>query len=162
MTFVENWKVSEVEKALKDFYNKWDSRLFKQCVDNFRLPADKKVKELSRGMKMKLMLVNYLTFTVTLAASFLYFCLYVAILFPIYSKYAFSKVYIFANLPVYLIGIFGAYLIKKTDILSNLSEVIQYFTSHQNMIWAAGIGLGLVLLIISCPLSYMIYKGKEL
>lgn len=54
--FVENWKVSEVEKALKSFYNNWSSTLFNQYVKKFHLPSDKKVKELSRGMKMKLML----------------------------------------------------------------------------------------------------------
>jgi ABC-2 type transport system ATP-binding protein len=54
--FVDSWKVFEVEKALKGFYGKWNSRLFKQYVDDFQLPANRRVKELSRGMKMKLML----------------------------------------------------------------------------------------------------------
>ncbi len=54
--FVDSWKVSEVEKALKGFYAGWDSRLFARYIGDFALPADKRVKELSRGMKMKLML----------------------------------------------------------------------------------------------------------
>jgi ABC-type multidrug transport system, ATPase component len=54
--FVESWKVSEVEKALKGFYNNWNSTLFNQYVKSFHLSANKKVKELSKGMKMKLML----------------------------------------------------------------------------------------------------------
>lgn len=54
--FVDSWKVREVERALKGFYSNWSSKLFNQYVSNFHLPMDKKVKELSRGMKMKLML----------------------------------------------------------------------------------------------------------
>jgi ABC-2 type transport system ATP-binding protein len=54
--FEKNWKVSEVEKALKRFYINWSSTLYNQYVKNFNLPMDKKVKDLSRGMKMKLML----------------------------------------------------------------------------------------------------------
>lgn len=54
--FVDNWKVREVEKAIKGFYRNWNSKLFNQYISSFHLSMDKKVKELSRGMKMKLML----------------------------------------------------------------------------------------------------------
>ncbi len=54
--FVESWTVAEVEQALKGFYVGWRSRLYRQHTDHFRLPLKKQVKELSRGMKMKLML----------------------------------------------------------------------------------------------------------
>jgi len=54
--FVANWKISEVEKAIRSFYAKWDSTLFHQYLKSFQLPVGKKVKDLSRGMKMKLML----------------------------------------------------------------------------------------------------------
>lgn len=54
--FVDTWKVGEVEKAIKGFYSNWSSKLFNQYVSDFYLPMDKRVKELSRGMKMKLML----------------------------------------------------------------------------------------------------------
>jgi len=54
--FVDSWKVREVERAIKGFYSNWSSKLFNQYISNFHLPMDKKVKELSRGMKMKLML----------------------------------------------------------------------------------------------------------
>jgi ABC-2 type transport system ATP-binding protein len=54
--FVESWKVGEVEKALKNFYVNWDSLLYKKYLKSFQLPMGKKVKNLSRGMKMKLML----------------------------------------------------------------------------------------------------------
>lgn len=54
--FVDIWKVREVEKAIKGFYSNWNSNLYNQYINKFRLPTDKKVKDLSRGMKMKLML----------------------------------------------------------------------------------------------------------
>lgn len=54
--FVDSWKVREVEGALKGFYMSWSSKLFNQYLKDFHLPIDKMVKELSRGMKMKLML----------------------------------------------------------------------------------------------------------
>ena len=54
--FVDSWKVREVEKAVKGFYNNWSSKLFNEYISSFHLPMDKRVKELSRGMKMKLML----------------------------------------------------------------------------------------------------------
>ena len=54
--FVDTWRVSEVEKALHGFYSGWDSKLYKEYIKKFELSPDKRVKELSRGMKMKLML----------------------------------------------------------------------------------------------------------
>ncbi len=54
--FVESWTVAEVEKALKDFYLNWSSSQYRQYAQDFHLPLDKKVKDLSRGMRMKLML----------------------------------------------------------------------------------------------------------
>jgi ABC-2 type transport system ATP-binding protein len=54
--FVDSWKVREVERALKGFYSNWSSKLFNQYLNDFHLPINKMVKELSRGMKMKLML----------------------------------------------------------------------------------------------------------
>ncbi|MDD9149802.1 MULTISPECIES: ABC transporter ATP-binding protein [unclassified Sporolactobacillus] len=54
--FVDSWRVREVEKALKNFYNGWSSELYSRYIKNFNLPVNKRVKELSRGMKMKLML----------------------------------------------------------------------------------------------------------
>ena len=54
--FVDTWRVKEVETAIKYFYEKWDSRLYAEYLKRFDLSPNKRVKELSRGMKMKLML----------------------------------------------------------------------------------------------------------
>ena len=54
--FVDTWRVSEVEKAVRGFYSRWDSGLYGKYIKKFGLSPEKRVKELSRGMKMKLML----------------------------------------------------------------------------------------------------------
>jgi ABC-2 type transport system ATP-binding protein len=54
--FVDTWRVQEVEKAIQGFYSRWDSKVFNDYLISFGISPDKRVKELSRGMKMKLML----------------------------------------------------------------------------------------------------------
>ena len=54
--FVADWTVSEVEKYIGIFYSNWDSDKFRSMVNRFGLSPEKKVKELSRGMQMKLMI----------------------------------------------------------------------------------------------------------
>ncbi|MDP4091256.1 MAG: ABC-2 transporter permease [Bacillota bacterium] len=93
-----------------------------------------------------------------LSVAFLCFSIFIGILLPIYFKFPFSKVYVFANLPIYLCGVVILYLVKKTDILKNLGSTIQYFTDHQYMIWLSGFGLGLLLLFISFLISYAISR----
>lgn len=53
--FSDTLKVRQVGSFLLGVYgHEWDSALFDHYLNKFQLPADKKVKELSRGMKMKL------------------------------------------------------------------------------------------------------------
>jgi len=54
--FIEMWTVKDIEDVIKGFYKLWNSKLYKQYLDKFGLPSNKKIKELSRGMKIKLML----------------------------------------------------------------------------------------------------------
>lgn len=54
--YVFDWKVKEVEKALAPFYKRWEHWQFKRYLQQFGLDPEKKVHELSRGMKVKLML----------------------------------------------------------------------------------------------------------
>lgn len=54
--FVDDWNLNDVEKAVRLFYKKWDSRKFAGYLNEFNLDRNKKVKDLSRGMKMKLMI----------------------------------------------------------------------------------------------------------
>lgn len=52
--FADTLKVSQVAAFLPGIYPGWDKELFDHYLQKFDLPVDKKVKELSRGMKMKL------------------------------------------------------------------------------------------------------------
>ncbi len=54
--FVKDWTINDVEKAVSMFYSKWSSQLFIEYLTRFNLDRTKKVKELSRGMNVKLML----------------------------------------------------------------------------------------------------------
>ena len=54
--YVDDWNISDVEKALAPFYMRWDKNKFSKLLLDFSLDPKKKVKELSRGMKMKLMI----------------------------------------------------------------------------------------------------------
>ena len=107
--------------------------------------------------------ISYLEFLAFFAASFLYVCLYISIQLPLYFRFPFSKVYIFSNLPVYLVAVFLVYLLKRNDLLHPLSQVIQYISSNQTMIWViTSLGLGLILVMISGSFSWLIYQKNEL
>ena len=54
--FVDTWRLKDVEAIIRGFYSNWDSGLYNDYLKKFELPSEKRVKELSRGMKMKLML----------------------------------------------------------------------------------------------------------
>ncbi|MDR2903272.1 MAG: ABC transporter ATP-binding protein [Clostridiales bacterium] len=54
--YVDDWHVKDVEAALAPFYTGWDSAAFAEHLKKFNIAQNKKVKELSRGMKVKLML----------------------------------------------------------------------------------------------------------
>lgn len=54
--FVQDWTINEVEKAIGTFYKNWDSNKYSSMIKRFGLDRNKKVKDLSRGMQMKLMI----------------------------------------------------------------------------------------------------------
>ena len=47
-------KVKNIGSIMKNIYMTWDNRKFEDYLTRFALPSEKKVKELSKGMKMKL------------------------------------------------------------------------------------------------------------
>ena len=53
---VDEWTMADVEKAYTLFYPAWDSEKYWSLLSRFRIGKTKKVKELSKGMQMKLML----------------------------------------------------------------------------------------------------------
>lgn len=59
--YVEDWTLATVGKSLSPFYQRWDSKKYSTMLSQFSLDPKKKVKELSRGMKMKLMIATALS-----------------------------------------------------------------------------------------------------
>lgn len=53
---VADWRLAEVERTLRPFYDRWDTGRYRDLLDRFGLDRRAKVKELSRGMAMKLMI----------------------------------------------------------------------------------------------------------
>jgi ABC-2 type transport system ATP-binding protein len=54
--FVEDWTINSIGKSIGMFYNNWSNTTFRLMLKKFSLNPNKKVKELSKGMQMKLML----------------------------------------------------------------------------------------------------------
>jgi ABC-2 type transport system ATP-binding protein len=53
---VGDWRLAEVERTLRPFYDRWDGARYRQLLDEFGLDLRARVKDLSRGMSMKLMI----------------------------------------------------------------------------------------------------------
>lgn len=54
--FVGDWSLKDVERAIAPFYKNWNSSKYTKLLKEYNLPKKKKVKELSNGMSMKLMI----------------------------------------------------------------------------------------------------------
>ena len=53
--FCGEWTVAQAEAAVSLFYKNWDTGKFNRLLERFHIDPKKKVKDLSRGMQMKLM-----------------------------------------------------------------------------------------------------------
>lgn len=51
--FYDSFNLLQVENILKEIYKQWDSETFKKYKKQFSLPDKKRIKDFSRGMKMK-------------------------------------------------------------------------------------------------------------
>jgi len=54
--YVEDWTAADVEAAVSPFYSRWDGGKYADLLKRFAIDRKKKIKELSRGMKVKLMI----------------------------------------------------------------------------------------------------------
>lgn len=52
--FYEDMSVSWTEKFISQYYKKWDSKYFNNLLSKFNVSKTKRIKELSKGMKVKL------------------------------------------------------------------------------------------------------------
>jgi ABC-2 type transport system ATP-binding protein len=53
---VGDWRLSEVERTVSPFYDRWDGARYHDLLDQFGLDPRARVKDLSRGMAVKLMI----------------------------------------------------------------------------------------------------------
>lgn len=51
--FYGDLTIAEIKRIIAPFYVNWNDRIFNKYIKEFELPADKKIKHLSRGMQMK-------------------------------------------------------------------------------------------------------------
>lgn len=52
----KDWNINSINSVMKIGYVNWDSKIFYKYINKFNINSSLKVKELSRGMKIKLML----------------------------------------------------------------------------------------------------------
>ena len=50
----DSFRYKHINAVMKNTFRNWDEKLFESYMDKFKLPRDKKFKEFSRGMKMKM------------------------------------------------------------------------------------------------------------
>ncbi|SJZ80723.1 ABC transporter ATP-binding protein [Garciella nitratireducens] len=55
--FYEELTLSEMIKIIAPLYKNWNNSIYQRYMKEFQLPLKKKIKELSKGMKMKLSLI---------------------------------------------------------------------------------------------------------
>lgn len=58
--FPEILKVKDIDSVLSKLYQHWDSELFFRYIKDFQLPTNQLIKNLSKGMKMKLQIISAL------------------------------------------------------------------------------------------------------
>lgn len=58
--FHDVFTTENIEKILSGVYQSWDSSLYRQYLERFRLPASQPIGSFSKGMKMKLAIVSAL------------------------------------------------------------------------------------------------------
>lgn len=61
LLFHDRLTAKQIGKMLEHIYQKWNQSVYEKYLEEFKLPASKKVKELSRGMRMKLQIATALS-----------------------------------------------------------------------------------------------------
>lgn len=53
-SFPENMNIDHIHKVMDHIYKRWDKDLFYEYVSTYQLPKQKRIKDFSKGMRMKL------------------------------------------------------------------------------------------------------------
>jgi ABC-2 type transport system ATP-binding protein len=59
--YIDEWTASDTEKAIAPFYSEWNSEIFAAFLKKFKLDPKKKIKDMSRGMKVKIQIAAALS-----------------------------------------------------------------------------------------------------
>jgi len=51
--YYEDLTIKDMKNILAPFYANWDNKVYEKYIKDFKLPSNKKIKDLSKGMKMK-------------------------------------------------------------------------------------------------------------
>jgi len=106
--------------------------------------------------------IEWLSFWAVLAIGFAYCCLIVSVGFPVYFRLEYQKAYAIANIPMLAVAIVAIVLARTTGLLTNYTDVINFFNDHMALLPLLGATLGLALLCVSMAISNGVYKYKEL
>lgn len=96
-----------------------------------------------------------------LSAGFAYACFTIAVIFPLYFKFSYSKVYVVSNLPFYVTFIVIFDITRKKDLLRQTGPAVHHFAANLTVA-AIGVALGLTLLALSCLLSCALLGGRSI
>ena len=96
-----------------------------------------------------------------LVGGWLFYHFAVSISYPLFIRLEFSKAYMFTMVPYMMLIIVTVYMIFKVH-LAPLMSAFNYLQNHV-VAWAfIGFGGGLALMAISCAISLLLYRNKEL
>lgn len=57
INFYDKLNAVKIDKIMRNIYKTWDSLIFFKLLEKFHLPKDREIKQLSKGMKMKLNII---------------------------------------------------------------------------------------------------------
>ena len=103
-----------------------------------------------------------LAYWATLAIAFTYYGFATGVAYPIYFKFTFAKAYVFTMVPMYIILVLFLVLTRKTNFVSTLVSLINFFSANMYLLPVFGLLAGLVLLAVSAWISNLIYTRKEI
>jgi hypothetical protein len=114
---------------------------------------------LYRALNITMETLPFLAFS---GVSFAYYCFAVGISYPIFTRFSFSRAYIFTIAPIFLLFFLLMFLSRQPAFLTYMSKAAQFFSAHQYLIILCCVGVGLVFLTISLLITYPLSRKKEL
>ena len=106
--------------------------------------------------------MDTLSFLAVSGFSFAYYCFAVGIFYPIFTRFSFSKAYIFTIAPIFLLFFLLIFLSKQPGFLIDMGVAVQFFSDHPYLLLLCCAVVGLVFLTVSFLIAYSLSRKKEL